>query len=237
MTKYQKIAKILRERIQSGDYPPQSLLPNQTDLVKEFGVSRVTIKKAIEILTMEGLVYSQRGFGTKVLDYKGWTPQDYPFLEYDGLTKQLNGKKIDSQVIDFNVQFPGSLLQDKLQLKEHQPVYQIIRLRKVDDSPYVLEHTFMPVQLVPNLTEKILQSSIYQYLHETLHLSFAGAYRTIRADKSDSFDQKYLNCEETDPILEVEQLVYLKNGQPIEYSKSRNRYDTRSYSILDVLDN
>lgn len=237
MVKYKDIAKILRNRIQNHTYPPDSLLPNQTELVKEFNVSRMTIKKAIEILIMEGLVYSQRGFGTKILSNNVWAQKDYPFLEYDGLTKQLQGKKIQSKIIEFKVDFPNNFLQKKLHLKKNQPIYQIIRLRKINNEPYVLEHTWMPVHLVPDLTEEVLKSSIYQYLHETLHLSFAGAYRTIRADKSDSFDQKHLNCEETDPILEVEQLVYLKNGQPIEYSKSRNRYDTRSYSILDVLDN
>lgn len=236
MAKYKEIAKILRNRIQNHTYPPDSLLPNQTELVKEFNVSRVTIKKAIEILIMEGLVYSQRGFGTKILKNNIWTPKDYPFLEYDGLTKQLKGKKIQSKIIKFSVDFPDNFLQEKLQLKKHQPVYKIIRLRKINKELYVLEHTFMPIDLVPNLTEEILKSSIYHYLHEILHLTFAGAYRTIRADKSDHLDQKYLNCEETDPILEVEQLVYLKDGRPIEYSKSRNRYDIRSYSILDVMD-
>lgn len=236
MPKYKEIAKILRTRIQNNTYPPQSLLPNQTDLVKEFHVSRVTIKKAIDILTMEGLVYSQRGFGTKVLDHTTWKPRDYPFLEYDGLTKQLQGEAIESIVIEFHVLFPDESLQKKLALETHQPVYQIIRLRKVNHEPYVLEHTFMPVSLVPNLTETILRDSIYSYLHEELHLSFAGAYRTIRADKSDSLDQIHLHCQKEDPILEVEQLVYLTDGRPIEYSKSRNRYDIRSYSILDVMD-
>ncbi|MCH0447070.1 UTRA domain-containing protein, partial [Enterococcus faecium] len=43
-----------------------------------------------------------------------------------------------------------------------------------------------------------------------------------------------LNCAENDPVLEVQQVVYLKDGQPIEYSSSRNRFDVRNYSVLDV---
>ena len=69
MPKYQEIANILRTRIKNKTYPPDSLLPNQTDLVEEFGVSRMTVKKAIGILAMEGLVYSQRGAGTKILNH------------------------------------------------------------------------------------------------------------------------------------------------------------------------
>lgn len=67
MTKYEQIADVLRDRIERNIYPKDSLLPNQTEFVEEFKVSRVTIKKAINILVMEGLVYSQRGLGTRVL--------------------------------------------------------------------------------------------------------------------------------------------------------------------------
>ena len=67
VTKYETIVNVLRERIQNGIYPTDSLLPNQLELVDEFNVSRATIKKAINILAMEGLIYSQRGSGTRVL--------------------------------------------------------------------------------------------------------------------------------------------------------------------------
>lgn len=56
MSKYEEIASIIRTRISDGTYPIDSMLPIQSDLAKEFGVSRMTIKKAIEMLTIEGLV-------------------------------------------------------------------------------------------------------------------------------------------------------------------------------------
>ncbi len=71
-------------------------------------------------------------------------------------------------------------------------------------------------------------ASIYDHLHQELNVHFAGAYRAISADKSDEYDQQYLNCAENDPVLEVQQVVYLKDGQPIEYSSSRNRFDVRT---------
>lgn len=67
MPKYEEIANVLRERIKNQTYPTNSLLPNQIDLVTEFAASRATIKKAITILTMEGLVYSRRGLVQKFL--------------------------------------------------------------------------------------------------------------------------------------------------------------------------
>lgn len=237
--KYEEIANVLRDRIRSKKYPPNSFLPNQVDLVEEFNASRMTIKKAINILAMEGLVYSQRGSGTKILSHPYLNKDTSPANEYEGLSLQMKRRQrsLTSQIIQFDVEFPNAFIQERLMIDAEQPVYNIHRLRILDDEPYILEHTFMPVQLVPGLKKEHLLSSIYDYLHKELNVHFAGAYRAISADKSSAFDQQYLNCAETDPVLEVQQVVYLKDGQPIEYSSSRNRFDVRNYSLLDVRGN
>ncbi|MGQ4067074.1 GntR family transcriptional regulator [Enterococcus mundtii] len=239
MPKYEEIANVLRDRIRSKKYPPNSFLPNQVDLVEEFNASRMTIKKAINILAMEGLVYSQRGSGTKILSHPYLNKDTSPANEYEGLSLQMKRRQrsLTSQIIQFDVEFPNAFIQERLMIDAEQPVYNIHRLRILDDKPYILEHTFMPVQLVPGLKKEHLLSSIYDYLHKELNVHFAGAYRAISADKSSAFDQQYLSCAETDPVLEVQQVVYLKDGQPIEYSSSRNRFDVRNYSLLDVRGN
>lgn len=132
------------------------------------------------------------------------------------------------------MEFPNEEIAERLQIEINTPVYKIIRLRLLDQKPYVFEHTYMPCDLVPSLDEKVLLASIYDYLLNTLNLKFAGSYRNITADKSDDYDQKYLNCSPSDPVLQVEQAVYLENGRPIEYSRSRNRFDMKGYSLLDV---
>jgi GntR family transcriptional regulator len=87
---------------------------------------------------------------------------------------------------------------------------------------------------VAKLTRGHLEIYIYRNVKEELGVQFAGAYRTIAADKSTAYDQRYLDCKADDPVLEIEQIVYQKNGSPIEFSRSRNRYDVRAYSYLDV---
>ncbi|SJZ92703.1 GntR family transcriptional regulator [Pilibacter termitis] len=239
MSKYLEIAKVLRDRIKSEYYPPDSLLPNQVDLVEEFGASRMTIKKALNILALDGLIYSRRGAGTKILNRSFWDKDTSPADEYGGLTATLAGsnKKIESESIIFEIEFPDEKIQDKLLLNPHQPVYKIIRLRIVDDEPFILEHTYFPAHIVPNLTEDHILSSIYDYIKGDLGLKFAGAFRNVQATKSDEWDQKYLDAKKDDPMLEVEQVIYLKDGRPLEYSRARNRYDKRGYTILDVQQN
>ena len=234
MVKYQQIAKIIRKRIQEGVYPVDSLIPDQVTLSKEFDVSRMTMKKALDILAMEGLIYRQRGAGTFVMKNALINQLDTKAEEYDGLTKQLPDKKITSKIIYYDIEFPSEKVMEQLMLKENQPVYKLIRLRCLEGQPYVLEHTYMPSDIVTGLTEDILLGSIYRYLKEDLGLVFGGAFRKIHADKASEYDIDYLECAPHDPVLEVEQVVYLQNGKPFEYSRSRHRYDKRSYTILDV---
>lgn len=238
MPKYEEIAGIIRDRISEGVYPVDTKLPVQSDLAKEFGVSRMTIKKAIEILTIEGLVFSKQGNGTKVLNSSFWNRSDAKFRldNYNGLSKDLRDQavKLTSKVIEFEVEFPKGEVAERLQVDQTTPVYRIVRLRLLDDKPYVLEHTFMPVDLAPGLDESILKSSVYDFLINKLGLKFAGSYKHITANKPNSYDIEYLDCNGDDPTLEVEQVVYLESGRPIEYSRSRNRYDIRGYSLLDV---
>lgn len=238
MAKYEEIASVLRDRIADGVYGEDSMLPTQAELAKEFGASRMTVKKAIEILIIEGLIYSKQGIGTKVLISSFWNKRDSKVRlnNFNGLSSDLadDSRKITSQVIEFSVEFPSKEIAECLQVEESSPVYKIIRLRLLDGSPYVIEHTYMPCDLVPSLDEKVLLASVYDYLLHKLNLKFAGAYRNITAERPDNYDQQYLNCSASDPVLQVEQVVYLGNGRPIEYSRIRNRFDTKGYSLLDV---
>ena len=190
MPKYEEIANIIRQRIKQGRYPANTLLPNQTDLVQEFDASRMTIKKAITILTMEGLVLSRRGAGTKVLDHSFWNKSTAPADQYRGMSRDLAdiGKTLSSKVITFEVTFPTPEIKERLMLADQQPVYKIIRLRIIDGVNSVLEHTYMPVSLVPGLTMMFSHSPSTPTLRRpTPHV--AGAFRNIQADKADEYDQ------------------------------------------------
>jgi GntR family transcriptional regulator len=78
---------------------------------------------------------------------------------------------------------------------------------------------------VPGLNKSHLESSVFRYVQETLALKLMGSWRVVRALKPNEQDQRYLNCEPGDPVLEVEQVVYLDDGTPLEYAHCHYRYD------------
>ncbi|MFQ7237256.1 MAG: UTRA domain-containing protein, partial [Enterococcus hulanensis] len=122
---------------------------------------------------------------------------------------------------------------EKLRISKNDPIYDIIRLRMLDGEPLALEYTIMPVLLIPGITEEILKKSVYQYIQETLHLDFGQSHRRIKADKPDQYDIEYLDCQSDDPVLEIEQTVYLDNDIPFEYSQTRHRYDKGDITVVN----
>lgn len=104
----------------------------------------------------------------------------------------------------------------------------------LDDEPLVIEHTYMPVSQVPALFKRILEGSIYSYLHKKLHIKFGGVFHRIKADLPDKYDRQYLGANESTPILEIEQIVWTNSGVNLEYSRSRNLYNNRSYIMVET---
>lgn len=230
---FEEIANTIRWRITNGIYTTDHKLPKQTELAQQFQTSRVTIQKALDLLQIEGIIYSKKGVGTFVNG--SHSTLDYNAKIYGGMTRRLGERgKLTSQIISFDIMIPDEIEQAKLKLKKDQSVYNIIRLRKLNGEPLALEYTIMPVYLIPGITEQILSASIYQYITNNLQLTIGNSSRRIRADKPDAYDQKYLDCGKEDPILEVEQIVYLEDEIPFEYSQTRHRYDKGDFIITNV---
>jgi GntR family transcriptional regulator len=224
--KYMTIYKELKNRILSGAYEGnQQQLPAETIFCEEFGCSRMTMKKALDLLVDEGFIYRKKGKGSFVLPKSSFTSKlNIREDQLMGLTKSSNGNVL-SKIITFELLFADETIAEKLDLHVGDPVYHILRLRLVDEKPFVLERTYMSPVLIPGITIHVLEHSVYNYIEHDLNLKISGSYKITRADCSNSEDQKYLKLSETQPVLEIEQVAYLDDGTPFEYSFSRHRYD------------
>ncbi|MDQ0973388.1 GntR family transcriptional regulator [Neobacillus niacini] len=233
MTKYETICYEIRNRIIKREYPIDQPIPDEISLAKEFKCSRMTMKRALDILVVEGLLYRKRGHGTFIVQ-SAIQDSRVNVIRNEGLTNLIKDKKVTSKVIKFEVQFPSEEVAAHLAIDNKTPIYNIIRLRLVDGEPYVMEKTYMPTTIVPGINDEILYGSIYGYITNSLGLTIAGSHRKIRACKSDDLDQEHLACKGDDPILEVEHVGFLNNGVPFEYSFSRHRYDKFEVTMVDM---
>lgn len=235
MAKYEEIAEDIRQSILSGKYIQNEQLPLEKEMCEYYGVSRITIKKAVDELVSQGLIIKRRGSGTFV---KAVGNEDVKELsmakQFEGFSETNKGKNVRSEILTFEVVHPTEEIATKLKITCDDFVYYVIRVRYADDEPYVIEYTYMPITLIPGIKMDILKNSIYRYIERELNLKIKSAHRTIRAINPSELEVKWLEIKESLPILEVEQVGFLDNGQPFEYSKAHHRGDKCEFKTVSI---
>ncbi|MDY3041311.1 GntR family transcriptional regulator [Streptococcus pluranimalium] len=217
--KYLQIAKEIRQSIREGFYPVNASLPDGKTLAKEFGVSLMTLKRALDMLVVEGYLIRRRGSGTFVRDWK--SVQKPHVYTLNGATEDY-GDKLDTEVLAFDVIRVDSQLAEKLSINEDDFAYKIIRLRYIDKKPSIIEYTYMPLDVIPHLKRDHLESSIYQYITDELGRKIHSAFVKVTGIRPDELEAEKMELKETDFLMQVEQVVSLDNCKVFEYSISRH---------------
>ena len=234
-TKYQEIAATIRKQIEDGSYQTGDLLPDQSTLAAQFAVNRLTVKKALDGLAKEGLIYKQSGLGTYVRGKIPFVNQETDIAVDDvrGGYEEY-GEHITSKVISLDVLLPDEFMQQTLNLKRIDPVYEVKRIRYIDGEPVFFEHTYLPVKLVPELSEEICEKSLYEYMRKQKGIKLGNAFRKFSALAASTEDAEFLAVKKGTPILEIEQVIWMTNGRAAEYSINHVAGDKRSYTVMNV---
>lgn len=241
MLKYQAIAADIQRSIEAGALKPNAKLPTVVELCEAYGVSKITIKRAIDLLTDKGLISSRRGSGTYVKNTTELFEQtgieridgtvdveddSFAFSHSDraaGFTKEHEGegKKVSSVVYDFSIVNPPANIARHLNIHPDDFAYYHCRVRCLDGEPMVIEYTYMPLDLIPGLKRSQLYLSVYDYLQNTLGLKISSFHRILRAVPATEEEAERLDTKAGVPMLEIAQVGFLDDGTPFEYSVSR----------------
>ncbi|GCF95594.1 GntR family transcriptional regulator [Enterococcus florum] len=233
MPKYKEIAIALKKKIVEGDFKESELLPDQETLAKMYSTSRVTIRKAIQLLIDEGLVYTRRGSGTYVRSNIKKNDTNVTQINSVFGTSLQEGAEVTSKIIRFDVRFPTVSESEELKIKHIDPVYDIKRVRYVNEEARSIETSIMPLKYIKDLDETILMGSIYNYIREELGYVISAAQRVILASKANELDSEEFGIEVGDPILETNQVVFFDDGTPFDLSKTRYPY-TSGKIVADI---
>jgi GntR family transcriptional regulator len=233
LTKYKEIANDIRSKILKGIYKENEQLPFEKELCEKYHASKMTVKKALDLLVAEGLIVKKRGSGTFVKDIQTQEMQRMMLSnQFRGFTATYADRKVSSIVLDFSVISAPERVATYLNIQKDSFVYAIRRVRCVDDQPLVIESMYMPIHVITGLKKEHLEASVYKYIEEDLGLKIQSAHRTIRVRKSTAEEQRHLHMQEHDPVAEVEQVAFLDNGQAFEYSLSVHRYDAFEFKTV-----
>lgn len=233
MYKYRRIYSNIKKNILTNHYRAGTLLPTQEFFAEKYNVSRITLKRALELLENEGLIYSKQGSGTYVRKQienpsEEMLPLDLPI----GATFTHRDQEVKSEILHFSARLPTEEEQGNLFIESNSPVYEYKRVRIINDEIYSFEHTVMPVSIAP-LNEEILSSSVYGYLGKEIQLQLTDARRVIYAKKANEEISNALNIKKNDPILTIEQVGYDQDGNAFEFSKSAFK-SNKSKFVIDI---
>ncbi|WP_077000589.1 GntR family transcriptional regulator [Variovorax sp. KK3] len=213
---HRQLFLVLREEISRGLFGKTGALPKEEALGDRFGVSRVTVRRALADLAALGLVESRHGRGTFVRGDRVPVARPKPTL---GLIDSLRQAASDTQVQVLLVEQsePPADVIAMLQLAPGARAVHALRLRSVGDTPVMLSDAWVPVPLGKKVTASALRK---QALYEILlaqGVKFGRVIQEITADISDPDRARLLHTEVGVPLLKVVRVIHDPEGRPVQY--------------------
>ncbi|MDR3517203.1 MAG: GntR family transcriptional regulator [Azospirillaceae bacterium] len=224
---YLQLARHLRRLMQGGQLDAVGALPGERDLAESFGVSRVTVRKALHELTNEGLLSQRQGAGTFI------NPAPHVEQRLSTLTSFTDdmvsrGLTAGSSWLEHTISAATPEEALALDLSPGATVSRLRRQRLADGIPVAIELAIVPTRFLPDPTE--VQGSLYEKLRVLGYPPFRALQR-LRAVKMPADVAPLLDAREGDAALYIERRTLLENGCPIEFVRSHYRGDIYDFLV------
>ena len=218
--KYIEVIHYIEEIINSK--PSTSMIPSERSLSETLQISRMTVRKAVDILVASKKLYRVNHKGTFIQEQKLYQV----FNTLMGFTDEViaAGGKPSSIILKFNVIEADETIAQKLNILKTSSVYQVIRLRKMDHQPMMIQESYYPFDII-HLDHQIINNSIYRHIQQTLHLPMESSIQEIKAVLLSKEDAALLEMEAGSPTIYTESIGYLTNGRIFEFTKSTRNQD------------
>ncbi len=222
---YIQVIDALTEYIENNHLQPDHQLPGEVDLCDAFEVSRTVIRHALQEMEYKGLIYRQKGRGTFVAKPK---IHEGLFQELTGFYQDMvaKGHNPRSKVLKQEQVPANPKVAAYLDLEVDTPVIQIDRIRYINDEPIVYVTTYLPYQLCPELLNvDLTEQSLYAYLEDNHDLLISRGKRYLEAVPANQLEAELLEVDVGSPLILLNSVSYLSDGQPVEYFHALHRGD------------
>ncbi len=223
--KYYRVKEAVLGRIADGSWPPGSLLPAEPELCQEFGVSRITVRKAIGDLVHAGKIVTVQGKGTFVATPKvgeRFVQRAHGF--YEDMVRR--GLQLTTEILRQEVIPAPQDIAERLGLRRGESVHVLVRRRSVEGEKLLISTTYIPEVLCPGLVHDDLSNcSLFRTLREKYGLSIQRGERSLEAVAADQWYAHGLDLALASPLLLLESRAFLPDGRAFEYSQTLQRGD------------
>ncbi|MEQ3460957.1 GntR family transcriptional regulator [Enterococcus cecorum] len=230
---YDQLVDLLKEKIET-ELEPNTKLESERELSNRYGLSRTTVRLALQELEKMGYIYRRHGKGTYVSDLSKSAKNITSSYSFTEQTKAL-GKTPKTVILEFETIEANKYFANKLQVSLGEPLYKMKRLRLADDEPMMLERTYLPVKKFWNLTQALLETKpLYdlfsQDYQQVVHIADEEFYASIVRNK----DMAYLEIKEGSAVLNLVRTTYNIDNEVIEYTLSVARADQFHYQVRHI---
>lgn len=215
---HSQISDQFRARIAAGDWPAHYRLKSEPDLARELGVSRGTLRRALSTLIEEGLLHQTQGKGTFVTPA---TIEPAIAQRLSTLSEDLLAQGVDSTiaVLSCGLVVPPKPVGALLDMPRGGSSLELVRTRAVSGSPVALLSNYVRSDLAPGIESiDFTHVGLFAALEGAYGLKIASARRTFSAEAATAVVAEALGMVEGAPVQYLQQVSYLSDGTPIEYS-------------------
>ena len=223
--KARRVYLLLKDEMSNGTYRPGASLPGEQRLAEHYGVSRVTIRRALDALASDGLIERRAGSGTTVC-----APQSEPngvSVDFATLIPQLvdMGRQTTARLLSFSYGEPPAPVAEAMNLPSGARVQTAVRVRLMDGSPFSHLTTYVPEEIAANYTEADLATTPLFRLLERSGVQVADAHQTVTATLASPDVAEALGVSVGSALLSLRRVVKDSGGRGVEYLSALYRPD------------
>ncbi len=224
-TKAQRVYLSLRDQITEGELSAGETLPGEQRLAEKFGVSRVTIRRALEALAGSGLIERQAGSGTRV---SGRSPQGArAAMDFNTLMPQLveMGQSTTARLLSFSYGNAPEAVATAMGLQDDRQVQIATRVRLTDEVPFSHLTTYVPAAIARNYSESDLATTPLFKLLERGGVQIEEAHQTVSATLAGPDVAEALGVAVGSALLSLKRIVRDIEGNGVEFLSGLYRPD------------
>ena len=216
---YMKVANAVKQATEHKILKGGDFIPTERELSSLVGVSRITIRKSLDLLEQDGVIVRSRGLGTMISD-----TVEYSGKEATGFSQQvvLKGKKPDTLWIKKDTIACSEEIAGQLNIAPQDEVFLLKRVRYIDEQAVSIEESYVPSHFIHDPEE--IQLSLYDYFRsQDMAPTKTQSRVSAKMPSSEVLDK--LQIDNNVPVLLIEQTAFNRQGTPIEYSINHCRGD------------
>ena len=227
---YFQLASRIEQAISEGALRPGARLENEIALADRLGLSRPTVRRAIQELVGKGLLVRRRGLGTQVVQRPLTRKVELTSL-YDDL--QQGSRRPTTRLLARAVIGADERIAEILAVTPDSPILHIRRLRSADETPLAVLENYLPAEFVDITEDDLRERGLYQLLRSR-GTTMSVARQRIGARSATLEESKLLEIKARGPVLTMDRTAFSNNGRAIEYGHHCYRPDLYSFETTLV---